>query len=458
MIKKVFLVLLVAITPLTIIIQASRPMIAAQYTIATPTPINAVFPTPAIAQEIATRLGKTVDATIVQSDLNNITTLNLTNKGLTQDELLEIENVLFPNLRTLTLDGNLLTRLLNFDNMPGILNISYKNNNISGNVIIPSMELLTHIRLENNLITSIEFEGEMKGLNTLYLTGNPIKTLPSFNGEALFLRFLVMSQTGLEGVVKFDVINTPLIKRFYADDTNISTLDLYGLNLDALSVNNANIQEIINAQETSFVFGVDISNNNLMSLPVAALSATTTTYYTNQERFLEPVEVEFGADANVVLPIMGQLKDQLNSFSSVSVLSDGDELVTNIIHTGNSVTLPTSLLTAGNHTLTIEINGGNDVSGYTYVYPILVNSKPEETTDNNIIEETTDNNIIEETTDNNMTESTDNNSSKKDNSQNNTSGDKNTLANTGEKTTQHMLMTGVTLFFGSILLILRKKR
>ncbi|EAE7960959.1 hypothetical protein BKQ25_15310, partial [Listeria monocytogenes] len=138
----------------------------AEKSIAQPTAINSIFTDAAVAELIRSTLKKSsVSDTVTQGELDSITTLKATNKGI------------------VTLNG--------LENLPNLSTLDLYLNQISDVSPLGTLSNLSTLNLTSNRITDISPLGNLTSLKILYLDNNNINTLDALKNlttlEELYL-------------------------------------------------------------------------------------------------------------------------------------------------------------------------------------------------------------------------------------------------------------------------------
>lgn len=243
----------------------------------TPTAINVLFPDPLLAQEIATELGRTVTSTVMQSDLDTITIVDIDDIGVADIEgmqyLVNLTHLTITNGKVLSSINQIsglinLTELILFDNnisdispVAGLVNLTYlhiTSNNISDINPISGLVNLTYLDVGNNNINDISpISGlvnlihlgvgllnvsdispvsELVNLDELYINGNNISDISPVSG-LVNLILLYADQCNISDAspasdalpsseIKNQIIDLPDV--VVDEATNIAILDIFG--------------------------------------------------------------------------------------------------------------------------------------------------------------------------------------------------------------------------------------
>ncbi len=215
---------------------------------------------------------------------NNLTTIDISNNKQLSDVLLsknKINNIVFA------------------DSYPNLISLKFKQNNISGNINLPSADKLTSITLshnriksialpnstslnslyfENNRISTLDFSNT-PNITTLVLSNNPIKTLDT--SKLNKLNALQLFKTGSDKYATSPKLSTLNIE----SSTNLKTLHIYGARLEGtidlsnntalsgqLSLYNNRLDEII-LPNTSSLSQVFVHGNRLTSIDTKNLNS-----------------------------------------------------------------------------------------------------------------------------------------------------------------------------------------
>ena len=221
---------------------------------------------------------------ISQSALDRVSSLDLSNRGLTNEDLEALS--IFKNLYSLDLSKNDITNVSELINHKYLGTVDLSDNRISDVSILNSLENLSYIDLKNNLqvsgyselerlyyldisdcnLSDLEDISKLKNLEVLNLSENTelnYKSLKFKDG----LRRLKLSNTSLKDLKDLDI----------SADSKISSLDLSNNdiknyselekleNLAYLEVKNNNISDISEFNNIK-LYSLDLSNNKIKDL------------------------------------------------------------------------------------------------------------------------------------------------------------------------------------------------
>ncbi|WP_171014971.1 leucine-rich repeat domain-containing protein [Culicoidibacter larvae] len=241
--------------------QFDHSLFEAAYNSELPAKIELIYKNPIIAKEIARQLRRTVSDVVAANDLSAITTLDLSNKGIT--DISDDDFKYLNQLQHLYLQKNQLQVVPNFSTITNLLTLD----------------------LSNNLLTEIPDFDHLNSLQELYLNGNQLRRLPSF-------RFLKQLQ------------------RLAADRNRLVAVPAFNLpNLISLSLHTNMLSEvpIITAHNLQVLY---LYGNHLTSVPGLNQMVQLQDFeVANQKAQFPAVELNPDENLYVKLPIFQQLRN-----------------------------------------------------------------------------------------------------------------------------------------------------
>lgn len=209
--------------------------------------------------------------------LDSVTSLDLSNMNLNDDDLEDIR--LFSKLHSLNLSNNQISDVSRMPELKRLLYLDLSNNQIKKIDTLSSFPNLDVLNLNNNFLTSIDFLSTIENISSISLDNNDISNVDVLN-DCLKLMHVSLKNNKITDVSELrDSTITNLIL-----DGNKGIIGYDNLNLNILSLNDCNIQELpdlsqINLQYLflsnnpdivihegylpSSLFSIDLSNNNL---------------------------------------------------------------------------------------------------------------------------------------------------------------------------------------------------
>ncbi|EOH8071749.1 InlB B-repeat-containing protein [Listeria monocytogenes] len=174
------LVLMVAaILGISLYVTTSQGAEVRAESIAQPTPINVIFPDPALANAVKTATGKSnVTDAVTQADLDGIATLSAFNTGVTTIEGIQYLN----NLIGLELKDNQITDLTPLKNLTKITELELSGNPLKNVSAIAGLQSIKTLDLTSTQITDVTPLAGLSNLQVLYLDLNQITNISPLAG------------------------------------------------------------------------------------------------------------------------------------------------------------------------------------------------------------------------------------------------------------------------------------
>ncbi|EAC8514810.1 InlH/InlC2 family class 1 internalin [Listeria monocytogenes] len=232
--------------------------------IAQPTPINVIFPDPALANAVKTATGKSnVTDTVTQADLDGITTLSAFGTGVTTIEGVQYLN----NLIGLELKDNQITDLTPLKNLTKITELELSGNPLKNVSAIAGLQSIKTLDLTSTQITDVTPLAGLSNLQVLYLDLNQITNISPLAGLTN-LQYLSIGNAQVSDLTP--LANLSKLTTLKADDNKISDISpLASLpNLIEVHLKNNQISDVSPLANTSNLFIVTLTNQTITNQPV----------------------------------------------------------------------------------------------------------------------------------------------------------------------------------------------
>ncbi|OFG22251.1 internalin [Listeria monocytogenes] len=232
--------------------------------IAQPTPINVIFPDPALANAIKTATGKSnVTDTVTQADLDGIVTLSAFNTGVTTIEGMQYLN----NLIGLELKDNQITDLTPLKNLTKITELELSGNPLKNVSAIAGLQSIKTLDLTSTQITDVTPLAGLSNLQVLYLDLNQITNISPLAGLTN-LQYLSIGNTQVSDLAP--LANLSKLTNLRADDNKISDISpLASLpNLIEVHLKDNQISDVSPLANLSNLFIVTLTNQTITNQPV----------------------------------------------------------------------------------------------------------------------------------------------------------------------------------------------
>ncbi|EBF5125773.1 InlH/InlC2 family class 1 internalin [Listeria monocytogenes] len=232
--------------------------------IAQPTPINVIFPDPALANAVKTATGKSnVTDTVTQADLDGIVTLSAFNTGVTTIEGIQYLN----NLISLELKDNQITNLTPLKNLTKITELELSGNPLKNVSAIAGLQSIKTLDLTSTQITDVTPLAGLSNLQVLYLDLNQITDISPLAGLTN-LQYLSIGNTQVSDLTP--LANLSKLTNLRADDNKISDISpLAGLpNLIEVHLKDNQISDVSPLANLSNLFIVTLTNQTITNQPV----------------------------------------------------------------------------------------------------------------------------------------------------------------------------------------------
>lgn len=270
---------------------------------------ESVIKDPHLEQAIHSWLGLKGDEPLTKADLESLTEVSLSGKGIQDLQGLEYA----VNVTQLNLDNNKITDLTPLKKLSKIRNLSLKSNQISSIEDLSALKELKYLEVSWNQISSLDFVKQLPKLIELDIDHNQISNVQALSG-ATELKYLRMSDNAIEdiaplgsirGLTYLDVSNNNIkdlstlrmlsksLTYLGINGNQVTDLKmLEGLsNLGMLSANHNNIESLAPLAKLTNLFTLDVSSNKIKDLePLQHLNKLGTLYLDNNEVWnLEPL-------------------------------------------------------------------------------------------------------------------------------------------------------------------------
>ncbi|ELP1219862.1 InlH/InlC2 family class 1 internalin [Listeria monocytogenes] len=259
------LVLMVAaILGISLYVTTSQGAEVRAESIAQPTPINVIFPDPALANAVKTATGKSnVTDTITQADLDGIATLSAFNTGVTTIEGIQYLN----NLISLELKDNQITNLTPLKNLTKITELELSGNPLKNVSAIAGLQSIKTLDLTSTQITDVTPLAGLSNLQVLYLDLNQITNISPLAGLTN-LQYLSIGNNQVSDLTP--LANLSKLTTLRADDNKISDISpLASLpNLIEVHLKNNQISDVSPLANISNLFMVTLTNQTITNQPV----------------------------------------------------------------------------------------------------------------------------------------------------------------------------------------------
>ncbi|EQC2226018.1 InlH/InlC2 family class 1 internalin [Listeria monocytogenes] len=229
-----------------------------------PTPINVIFPDPALANAIKTATGKSnVTDTVTQADLDGIATLSAFNTGVTTIEGIQYLN----NLISLELKDNQITNLTPLKNLTKITELELSGNPLKNVSAIAGLQSIKTLDLTSTQITDVTPLAGLSNLQVLYLDLNQITNISPLAGLTN-LQYLSIGNNQVSDLTP--LANLSKLTTLRADDNKISDISpLASLpNLIEVHLKNNQISDVSPLANISNLFMVTLTNQTITNQPV----------------------------------------------------------------------------------------------------------------------------------------------------------------------------------------------
>ncbi|EAD1386239.1 InlH/InlC2 family class 1 internalin [Listeria monocytogenes] len=259
------LVLMVAaILGISLYVTTSQGAEVRAESIAQPTPINVIFPDPALANAVKTATGKSnVTDTVTQADLDGIATLSAFNTGVTTIEGIQYLN----NLISLELKDNQITNLTPLKNLTKITELELSGNPLKNVSAIAGLQSIKTLDLTSTQITDVTPLAGLSNLQVLYLDLNQISNISPLAGLTN-LQYLSIGNNQVSDLTP--LANLSKLTTLRADDNKISDISpLASLpNLIEVHLKNNQISDVSPLANISNLFMVTLTNQTITNQPV----------------------------------------------------------------------------------------------------------------------------------------------------------------------------------------------
>ncbi|ELK7958141.1 InlH/InlC2 family class 1 internalin [Listeria monocytogenes] len=259
------LVLMVAaILGISLYVTTSQGAEVRAESIAQPTPINVIFPDPALANAVKTATGKSnVTDTVTQADLDGIATLSAFNTGVTTIEGIQYLN----NLISLELKDNQITNLTPLKNLTKITELELSGNPLKNVSTIAGLQSIKTLDLTSTQITDVTPLAGLSNLQVLYLDLNQISNISPLAGLTN-LQYLSIGNNQVSDLTP--LANLSKLTTLRADDNKISDISpLASLpNLIEVHLKNNQISDVSPLANISNLFMVTLTNQTITNQPV----------------------------------------------------------------------------------------------------------------------------------------------------------------------------------------------
>ncbi|EAG1149161.1 InlH/InlC2 family class 1 internalin, partial [Listeria monocytogenes] len=232
--------------------------------IAQPTPINVIFPDPALANAVKTATGKSnVTDTVTQADLDGIATLSAFNTGVTTIEGIQYLN----NLIGLELKDNQITDLTPLKNLTKITELELSGNPLKNVSAIAGLQSIKTLDLTSTQITDVAPLAGLSNLQVLYLDLNQITNISPLAGLTN-LQYLSIGNNQVNDLTP--LANLSKLTTLRADDNKISDISpLASLpNLIEVHLKDNQISDVSPLANLSNLFIVTLTNQTITNQPV----------------------------------------------------------------------------------------------------------------------------------------------------------------------------------------------
>ncbi|EAG4503484.1 LPXTG cell wall anchor domain-containing protein [Listeria monocytogenes] len=234
----------------------------AEKSIAQPTAINSIFTDAAVAELIRSTLKKSsVSDTVTQGELDSITTLKATNKGIVT--LNGLENL--PNLRTLDLYLNQISDVSPLGTLSNLSTLNLTSNRITDISPLGNLTSLKILYLDNNNINTLDALKNLTTLEELYLIGIHAINLSALE-NLTNLRVLDLKNNQINDLEPLK--NMISLKRLDLSNNQISDVSSLGnlSNLETLILNKNKINNISPLGNLVTLISLELNNNQLSDL------------------------------------------------------------------------------------------------------------------------------------------------------------------------------------------------
>jgi hypothetical protein len=226
------------------------------------------FPDPNLEQAIREEIQKPAPEPIYASDLQGLTSLNASGKGIADLHGLEY----CTDLGKLYLGGNQISDINPLSNLTSLTRLDLYHNEISNIAPLASLTSLLYLYLENNQIRDITPLSNLTNLENLYLGSNRISDLsPLTNLTHLEDLYLYGNQIGDITLLS----NLTELTELHLSSNQISDISSLGslTNLTTLSLYNNQISDITPLANLTSLRRLSLRNNDISE--ISALSALT---------------------------------------------------------------------------------------------------------------------------------------------------------------------------------------
>ncbi|EOW8178738.1 InlH/InlC2 family class 1 internalin [Listeria monocytogenes] len=253
-----------AILSISLYVTTSQGVEVRAESITQPTPINVIFPDPALANAIKTATGKSnVTDTVTQADLDGIATLSAFNTGVTTIEGIQYLN----NLISLELKDNQITNLTPLKNLTKITELELSGNPLKNVSAIAGLQSIKTLDLTSTQVTDVTPLAGLSNLQVLYLDLNQITNISPLAGLTN-LQYLSIGNNQVSDLTP--LANLSKLTTLRADDNKISDISpLASLpNLIEVHLKNNQISDVSPLANISNLFMVTLTNQTITNQPV----------------------------------------------------------------------------------------------------------------------------------------------------------------------------------------------
>ncbi|WP_136605631.1 leucine-rich repeat domain-containing protein [Paenibacillus dokdonensis] len=241
-----------------------------------------------LEQAIHSWLGKKDDEPLTKADLESLTAVSLSGKGIKDLQGLEYA----VNITELNLDNNEITDLTPLKKLSKIRDLSLKANQISSIEELSALKEMKYLEVSWNQISSLDVVKQLPRLIELDADHNQISNVQALSSSSS-LKYLKMSDNAIEdmaslgsmrGLTYLDLSNNKI--------KDYSPLRKLSKSLTYLGINGDQVTDLKMLEGFNNLGGLSANNNNIESLaPLAKLTnLTTLDLSSNKIKDLEPLQ------------------------------------------------------------------------------------------------------------------------------------------------------------------------